>query len=194
MILESRKWRLILQGLILLVTTGLILAFSGLASYALQDDSPHAIDGPHQPSKDSLTGRFTVLQAQAELDRAVALHRDGHTAYWVPVRGYSDKQEGVSKLFVLTDDIHPAPAPVTGAPAFIGRLVRFEDAPHAQDARAVLAQALNTPVAPDTYVLIEGDAPKAYRPMVPLVGGLGLVWFLSLVSFTRAWRRAPRRR
>jgi hypothetical protein len=30
--------------------------------------------------------------------------------------------------------------------------------------------------------------------MVPLMGGLGVIWFLSLVSFTRAWRRSPRRR
>ncbi len=197
MILESRKWRLILQGLALLVTTVLILGFSGPASYALQDDQPHTIYGSRTLTKMGLNGRFTVLRAEAELDHAVALHRDGHTSYWVPVRGYTDK-EGAIHLFILTDDIHTAPPTTSGAagaPApFIGRLVRFDDAPHADAAQQVLSLALADPVAPDTYVLIEGDAPKAYRPMVPLVGGLGLVWFLSLVSFTRAWRRAPRHR
>jgi hypothetical protein len=201
MILESRKWRLILRGLVLLVTTALILGFSGPTSYALQDDTPHAIYGRQSLSKQSLDGRFAVLRAQAELDHAVALHRDGQTMYWVPVRGYTDK-EGSIKLFILTDDVPSA----TGTPAtagdssaaegaaFVGRLVRFAAAPYAQDAEKVLITALDDPVGPDTYVLIQGEAPKAYRPMVPLMGGLGVIWFLSLVSFTRAWRRAPRRR
>jgi hypothetical protein len=194
MIIESRKWRLILQGLALLVTTGLILGFSGPASYALQDDTPHAIYGPRALSKNSLDGRFAVLRAQADLSRAVALHRDGHTSYWVPVRGYTDAA-GAITLFILTDDVRESATPGAGADTpFVGRLVRFTDAPHAGDAAKVLDDALSDPVAPDTYVLIEGEAPQAYRPVVPLVGGLGLIWFLSLVSFTRAWRRAPRRR
>ena len=196
MILESRKWRLIGQGLALLITTVLILGFSGPASYALQDDQPHTIYSSRTLSKMGLNGRFTVLRGAADLDRAVALHRDGHTSYWVPVRGYTDK-EGAIHLFILTDDIHTPPTAVAGGeqPApFVGRLVRFDEAPHADAAQQVLSLALGDPVGPDTYVLIEGDAPKAYRPMVPLVGGLGLIWFLSLVSFTRAWRRAPRHR
>jgi hypothetical protein len=201
MILESRKWRLILRGLVLLVTTALILGFSGPASYALQDDTPHAIYGRQSLSKQSLDGRFAVLRAQAELDHAVALHRDGQTMYWVPVRGYTDK-EGSIKLFILTDDVPSATgtpavdggAGATEGAAFVGRVVRFAAAPYAADAEKVLITALNDPVAPDTYVLIQGEAPKAYRPMVPLIGGLGVVWFLSLVAFTRAWRRSPRRR
>ena len=200
MILESRKWRLILRGLVLLVTTALILGFSGPASYALQDDTPHAIYGRQSLSKQSLDGRFAVLRAQAELDHAVALHRDGQTMYWVPVRGYTDK-EGSIKLFILTDDVPattgtPAPGSDSGSDggAFVGRIVRFAAAPYAADAEKVLITALNDPVAPDTYVLIQGEAPKAYRPMVPLMGGLGVVWFLSLVPFTRAWRRSLRRR
>jgi hypothetical protein len=135
-----------------------------------------------------------VLRAQADLSRAVALHRDGHTSYWVPVRGYTDAA-GAITLFILTDDVRESATPGAGADTpFVGRLVRFTDAPHAGDAAKVLDDALSDPVAPDTYVLIEGEAPQAYRPVVPLVGGLGLIWFLSLVSFTRAWRRAPRRR
>jgi hypothetical protein len=198
MILESRKWRLILRALVLLVTTALILGFSGLTSYALQDDTPHAIYGRQSLSKQSLDGRFAVLRAQAELDHAVALHRDGQTMYWVPVRGYTDK-EGSIKLFILTDDVPSATSTpsLDSAPdggAYVGRLVRFAAAPYAADAEKVLITALNDPVGPDTYVLIQGEAPKAYRPMVPLMGGLGVIWFLSLVSFTRAWRRSPRRR
>jgi hypothetical protein len=199
MILESRKWRLIVPGLALLITTALILGFAGPASYALQDDTPRLIYGPAQLSEHKLDGRFAVLRAQAALDRAVALHREGHTSYWVPVSGYNDAR-GASLLFVLTDDIYGAPTPEQDlpaggdGPAFVGRLVRFADAPHADDAEKVLAEAEGAPVVPkDAYVLIEGEAPKTYRPMVPLVGGLGLVWFLALVSFTRAWRRTPRR-
>ena len=198
MILESRKWRLILRGLVLLVTTALILGFSGQASYALQDDTPHAIYGRQTLSKQSLDGRFAVLRAQAELDHSVALHRDGQTMYWVPVRGYTDK-EGAIRLFILTDDVPAATGTPTGAGApnegaYVGRIVRFDAAPYAADAEKVLITALNDPVGPDTYVLIQGEAPKAYRPVVPLMGGLGVIWFLSLVSFTRAWRRSPRRR
>jgi len=190
-VLESRKWRLILQGLVVLITSLLILGYSGLASYALQDDTPHAINGARRLAKDQLNGRFTVLRAQADLDHSVALHRDGHTSYWVPIRGYTDK-EGAIKLFVITDDINFASG--NTEVAFTGRLVPFDQAPYAGDAEKVLNAALNDPVAPDTYVLLEGEAPKTYRPMVPLVGGLGLVWFVTAVSFTRSWRRAPRRR
>jgi hypothetical protein len=197
MILESRKWRLIVPGLALLITTLLILVYSNLASYALQADQPQSIYGIRSLAKSRLDGRFAVLGGQADLDRAVALHRDGHTMYWVPVRGYTDK-EGAIHLFILTDDIYAAPTATSAtgqetAP-FVGRLVRFDDAPYAQAAQQALITALNDPVAEDTYVLIEGDAPKAYRPMVPLVGGLGLVWFGSLVAFVRVWRRVPRRR
>lgn len=192
MILEIRKWRLIFPGLAVIVTTLLILGFSGPVSYALQDDTPHPIYGPRGLDKNRLDGRFGVLRAQTGLDRAVALHRDGRTSYWVPVRGYTDKEGGIT-LFVLTDDIH-GPNSSGNNPTFDGRLVRFDEAPHAADAEKAINAALNDAIAPNTYVLIEGDAPKTYRPMVPLVGGLGLIWFLSLVSFTRVWRGTPRRR
>jgi hypothetical protein len=191
MILESRKWRLIVQGLALLITTALILGYSGMASYALQDDTPQTIYGPGQLVGRELDGQFAVLRAQADLERAVALHRDGHTTYWVPVRGYTDIA-GAITLFVLTDDVGGARR--AGSAAFVGRLVRFADAPHAGAAQDALREALAQPVGLDSYVLIEGDAPQAYRPMVPLVGVLGVVWFLSLFAFTRAWRRSPRRR
>ena len=105
---------------------------------------------------------------------------------------------------MLTDDVHgtaaaaggwPAAATATGnPPAFVGRLVRFDAAPYAADAEKVLAAALNTPQAPEAYVLIVGEAPDTFRPMVPLAGALGVIWFLSLVAVIRAGRRAPHRR
>lgn len=46
MILQSRKWRLLIRAATLLVTSLLMLAFAGPASYALQDDTPKQITGP----------------------------------------------------------------------------------------------------------------------------------------------------
>src|SRR5438094_5707617 len=43
MILQSRKWRLLLRIITLVVTSVLMLAFAAPASYALQDDTPKLI-------------------------------------------------------------------------------------------------------------------------------------------------------
>src|SRR3954454_24068044 len=43
MILQSRKWRLLLRMITLVITSTLMLAFAAPASYALQDDRPKQI-------------------------------------------------------------------------------------------------------------------------------------------------------
>ena len=40
MILQSRRWRLLLRTITLVITSILMLAFAASASYALQDDTP----------------------------------------------------------------------------------------------------------------------------------------------------------
>ena len=48
MILQSRKWRLLLRMITLVITSTLMLAFAAPASYALQDDRPKLITAAGQ--------------------------------------------------------------------------------------------------------------------------------------------------
>src|SRR5574338_1079241 len=101
MILESRKWRLVLRILALVLTTGMMLAVAGPVSYALQDDTPKQISVPRQlygPEGEPLTDTYIYLEAVPELDRSVRTGEGGDTRYWLPLKGYT----GV--LFLRTDE------------------------------------------------------------------------------------------
>ena len=101
MILESRKWRLVLRIVALVLTTGLMLAVAGPVSYALQDDTPRQITFPRQlygPEGEPLADIFAYLEAVPDLDRSVRTGEDGDTRYWLPLRGYG------GTLFVRTEE------------------------------------------------------------------------------------------
>ena len=191
MILESRKWRLVLRILALVLTTGLMLAVAGPVSYALQDDTPRRITVPRQlygPEGEPLADTFAFLEVVPELNRAVRTGEGDDTRYWLPLRGYG------SGWFVRADkETYLVPYPfmrarglppdVTGR--FSGKLTMLKGQSDAEEAIEGLAVRGFT-VDPDTaMVLLLGEEPKAYRPIVPIMPLLALFWVAVLVG---AWQ------
>lgn len=201
MILESRKWRLVLRILALMLTTGLMLAVAGPVSYALQDDSPKQISVPRQlygPEGEPLTDKFVFLEAVPDLDRSVRTGESNDTRYWLPLRGYT----GV--LFVRSDEgQYLLPYRYTGRPGssiysaghFSGKLTTLRSQPDAEDAIEALG-ARGIYVDKETaMVLLLGEEPKEYRPIVPIMPLLALFWVVVLVGAWQIWRgrQRPRR-
>jgi hypothetical protein len=201
MILESRKWRLVLRILALVLTTGMMLAVAGPVSYALQDDTPKQISVPRQlygPEGEPLTDTYVYLEAVPELDRSVRTGEGDDTRYWLPLKGYA----GV--LFLRTDEgKYLLPYRYTGEPGsplystghFSGKLTTLKGQPDAEKAvDALAAQGIYVDV--DTaMVLLQGEEPKAYRPIVPIMPLLALFWVVVLVGAWQIWRgrQRPRR-
>jgi hypothetical protein len=201
MILESRKWRLVLRIMALVVTTSLMLAVAGPVSYALQDDTPKQITIPRQlygPEGEPLTDSFVYLEAVPDLDRSVRTGEDDDTHYWLPLRGYG------STLFVRTKEgKYLLPYRYTGAPSsalygaghFSGKLTTLKGQPDAEDAVEAFA-ARGIGVNADTaMVLLLGEEPKTYRPIVPVMPLLAMFWGVALVGAWQIWRgrQRPRR-
>jgi hypothetical protein len=201
MILESRKWRLVLRILALLLTTGLMLAVAGPVSYALQDDTPKQITVPRQlygPEGEPLADSFAYLEAVPELDRSVRTGEKSDTRYWLPLRGYG------STLFVRTDEgKYLLPYRYTGAPGsppyttgrFSGKLTTLKGQPDAEDAAEALAAKGIRVDMDTTMVLLLGEEPKEYRPIVPVMPLLALFWAVALIGAWQIWRgrQRPRR-
>ena len=201
MILESRKWRLVLRILALALTTGLMLAVAGPVSYALQDDSPKQISVPRQlygPEGEPLADSYIFLEAVPDLDRSARTGEGDSTRYWLPLRGYG------SALFVRTDEgKYLLPYRYAGGPGlglystghFSGKLTTLKGQPDAEDAvEALAAQGIG--VNKETaMVLLLGEEPKEYRPMVPIMPLLALFWVVVLVGAWQIWRgrQRPRR-
>ena len=198
MILESRKWRLVLRIVALVLTTGLMLAVAGPVSYALQDDTPRQITVPRQlygPEGEPLADIFAYLEAVPDLDRSVRTGEDGDTRYWLPLRGYG------GTLFVRTEEgKYLLPYRYTGAldgplystGRFSGKLTTLKGQPGAEEAVEALA-ARGVWVDIDTaMVLLLGEEPKTYRPMVPVMPLLALFWAVALVGAWQIWRGRQR--
>ncbi len=101
MILQSRKWRLLIRAATLLVTSLVMLAFAGPASYALQDDTPRLITGPVELTNKEkpLANSYANATALPDTGKAFAVEEVGVTYYWVPLHGYNNK------LFVRTKNV-----------------------------------------------------------------------------------------
>jgi hypothetical protein len=181
MILESRKWRLWLLAALLLVTSWLIIGWAGPASFALQQAEPAPIVSADQLTQDALNGRFATVEGAPDLGRVVAVHQGGVTSYWVPLTGFADR------LFVTTTDTAWQTATVHPVQRFTGKIVHLSDAPDYDGFKRLVTPAHVPPS--EAYVLLEGEQPDTYRPMVPMVATLIGLWLVGAVGFVRVWRR-----
>jgi hypothetical protein len=74
---------------------------------------------------------------------------------------------------------------------FTGKVVRLSSAPDYGAYKRIVAP--DSPLPEDAYVLLEGEEPETYRPMVPVVAALLVLWLVVFVGFIRIWqRRRPR--
>src|SRR5689334_3869501 len=164
MVLETRKWRLLLRAALLLLTGALIFGWAGPALYALQKAEPVPIGSLAQLESDSLDGRFATVESAPDLNRVVTVHAAGVTSYWIPLAGYN------GRFLAVTTHSDWQTAPQQPQLRFTGKVVKLSSAPDYDAYKRLVAP--NGKLPDDSYALIEGEQPEAYRPMVPVVGAL----------------------
>lgn len=186
MVIESRKWRLLLPAFVLIITGALIVGFFGSAVYALQKAEPAPILSAAQLVDSTLGGRYVTVEGVPDLTRSVTVRQGDVTTYWVPLVEYGDW------LYVTTTDSAWQVPTGDHIHRFTGKLGRLTSAADYSEFKRLAD--LPRPLPDDAYVLVEGEEPDTYRPMVPVVGGLAVLWGLALWGFIRVWRhRGPRR-
>src|SRR5437870_5294518 len=92
MILQSRRWRLLIRVTVLALASALMLAFAAPASYALQDDTPKPITRAEQlfNKEKPVEGTYIYTSAMPDLARIVTTHGIGTTYHWIPLPGYGN--------------------------------------------------------------------------------------------------------
>ena len=196
MIFQSRKWRLMLRIVALVATSVLMLAFAGPVSYALQDDTPLIITGSTQlvNEEEPVSGKYIRTWGAPDLHRTWSVKEGSDTYYWIVL-----KEHG-SQLLVRTRENYYAYPPDTGPQAysapsgyFTGKVTELSTR---LDADKVVKEMGKVGVAVDkdtTMVLLQGEKPSTYRPMVPVMPVLAWVWLVALVGLVQILRgRKPR--
>jgi len=197
-ILQSRKWRLLIRAATLLVTSLVMLAFAGPASYALQDDTPKPIIGPVElTSKEKpLANSYAHTTALPETGKAFAVEEVGGTYYWIPLQGYDNK------LFVRTKNVTYA-LPDNYVPGiktqketyYEGKITTLDGQLTSKQVMEELEARGISVEKGEAMVLQQGEKPSTYRPMVPVFPVLAWVWLAALAGLIQIIRgRQPKRR
>ena len=202
MILQSRKWRLLVRGVILALASALMLAFAAPASYALQDDRPKLITAAEQlynPDK-PVADTYIYTSALPDLARMVTTHTINATYHWIVLPIYGNhllvRAEGDSFLhaYYRSMDLNMVTQPVEGN--FYGKVTPLKNQAGYEEVIKELAEKGVELDKDKVMVILQGEEPSTYRPMVPIVGVLAVFWILALVGLLRilSGRRNPRRR
>lgn len=194
MILHSRKWRLAIRAVTLVMTSVLMLAFAGAASYALQDDSPSLLTTPAQlhNKQKPLADTYVNVTAIPDLALASATKELLGEHYWIPLRGYG------YQLFVRTDsgqhlfpyDYNPetgfagASAPIL----YSGKITPLKTQTGANELVEQLEEQGVVVDKEKAMVLLLNEAPSAYRPVVPVMPVLAWLWLGAFVGLVQIWR------
>jgi len=198
MVLQSRKWRLLIRVMTLVVTSMLMLAFAAPASYALQDDRPKQITRTDQlfDKVRPIAETYVYASAIPDLKHIVTTHGVGTTYYWIFLPRYDNKllvrTDSYSYLqaYFQTIDLNLDTSPREAN--FSGKLTTFAEQADGEKVWAELTrQGINID-RKQAMVLLQGEEPSTYRPMVPVVGVLAAFWALALVGLLRIWRGGRR--
>jgi hypothetical protein len=194
MILHSRKWRLVIRVMTLALTSVLMLAFAGAASYALQDDSPRPLTTLAQlhDKQKPMSETYVNVTAVPDLAHANSTQELLGERYWIPLEGYG------YQLFVRTDsgqylfpyDYTPEIGFIgAGAPVlYSGKITPLKGQAGADDLLKQLAKQGVTVDKDKAMVLLLNEAPSAYRPVVPVMPVLAWLWLGAFVGLVQIWR------
>lgn len=201
MILRSRRWRLLIRVTVLALASGLMLAFAAPASYALKDDTPKLITRANQlfdkehPVEDS----YIYTSALPDLTTIVTTHGINTTYHWMRLSEFGNtlivRTEGPKFLSSYYRNMELSRAEYLKKATFYGKITLLKQQAGSDEVVKELALQGVYVDKDTTMVLLEGEEPSTYRPMVPVVGMLALFWILALVGLLRILSgRRPRRR
>lgn len=195
MILYSRKWRLLMRMVTLVMTSVLMFVFAGAASYALQDDSPRSLTSPSQMYSKQKPLAETYVNVTAVPDIAHALSTSeliGSAHYWIPLQGYGNE------LFVRSDSgqyLFPYDYnPETGFGGentpilYNGKITPLKGQANADDVVKAMAKQGITVDKETAMVLLQSERPQAYRPVVPMMPVLAWLWLAAFLGLVQIWR------
>jgi hypothetical protein len=192
---------MVIRAITLVVTSVLMLAFAGPVSYALQDDTPRRITGSWQllDRQNPIEGSYVNVRGVPDRERIIAIEDGNETYYWIPLKGYDNL------LVVRTKDPdyvfpHDAVSPYDiHQPAhYAGKVTRLKEQVGEDEAEEIIRQLKSRGLAADEerlMVLLQGETPGTYRPMVPVMPVLAWLWLAALIGLVQIWRgRRPRYR
>jgi hypothetical protein len=202
MIWESRKWRLVTRIVVMLVASILMFAGAGPASYALQDDTPRHITVARQLYDEMgkpVNDRYIYVEALPDLDRVITTGEGGSTRYLIPISGFNHR------LYIYTDkgeylfpfDYTPEAGflELTSPLRYFGKVTTLTSQVNADEAFEGLAAQGISVDEETTMVVVQGEEPSDYRPIVPIMPLLAIFWGLALIGAWQIWRgRRSRRR
>ncbi len=196
MILQSRRWRLLIRTAALVITSVLMLAFAGPVSYALQDDTPKPLTNPDQlfVKEKPVVDSYVTITAVPDLSHnAIAIKDGDNTSYWIPLHGFDNK------LFVRIDsDAYVPYAYGEGSETlthYSGKVTILKGQADSEKVIKELAKRGVTVDKDKVMVLVQGEEPKTFRPIVPVMPALALLWGATLIGLLQIWRgRRPRAR
>ncbi len=200
MIHESRKWRLVIRILALITTSVLMLAVAGPVSYALQDDTPKDVTGSQQlfdKNGKPLPDSYIYINSVPNIESAVSVGEGDGTHYWIPVQGFNNllfvRTDKVEYLFPYDQDAQTGFV-TQGSVRYFGKITTLKGQPDADKALEALARQ-GIPVNKDSaMVLLQGEEPATYRPIVPVMPLLAIFWAVAGIGAWQIWRgRRPRR-
>jgi hypothetical protein len=202
MILQSRKWRLLIRTIVLALASALLLAFAAPASYALQADTPKLVTSATEllNKEQPISGAYIFTSSMPDLANIVTTESLATSYHWIVLPAFGNnllvRTEGDSYLhaYYRAMDLNMDTAPRAGN--FYGKVTALREQTGADEAVKQLA-ANGVQIDADTaMVILQGEAPSTYRPMVPVVGVLAVFWLLALVGLYNilSGRRQRRRR
>jgi hypothetical protein len=191
MILQSRKWRLLIRVVVLVLASALMLAFAAPASYALQDDRPKQITRAAQlyDKEKPVEDAYVYTRALPDLGRVVTTHTINTTYHWIPLPGYGNllfvRVEGDSFLHAYFRNMDLNLDTEVREANFYGKVTSLKSQAGTEEVIKALAGSGINVDKDKAMVLLQGEEPSTYRPMVPVVGVLALFWILALVGLVQ---------
>jgi hypothetical protein len=185
-------WRLLIRSGTLLIAGVLMLVLAAPASYALQDDTPKPVTRPAQllDKEEPLSGTYVHTSSIPDLIRIVSTQDlVGATYYWMVVPGYDNlllvRTEGYDFLRDYARALDLRGGSEQHATKFYGKITELKGQAGSQEA---IEEFANLGVELDeewAMVILQGEEPTRYRPVVPVVGLLATSWLLALVGLVR---------
>ena len=200
MILHSRRWRLLIRTAVLLLAGVLMLVFAAPASYALQNDTPKLITGPTQlhDKTQPIADSYVYTSDVPDLSHVVTTHDLTAEYNWLAVPSYNGqllvRAEGPSFLhaYYRGMDLNMYDSPV--AANFYGKVTPLKGQADADQVVKDFAKHGISVEKETAMVILQGEEPRTYRPMVPVVGLLATSWLAALVGLLRILTGGPGRR